>query len=280
MPSRDYAVKRLQDANVENAAAEARWMTDILKQRRAALPPGQSADELLEAWLNRRIAGEPFQYIVGNVEFYSVELEVGPGVLIPRPETELLVERALELLNAAPAGAKMLDLCTGSGAIPLAIAHENPGVDCTGIDISDAALSWAKRNCERLHPGRCRFLQGDLFTPLGTPQPQFALITANPPYISPDDYQQLPAVVHDYEPRLALEAEDDGLALEKRIADEARQWLLPAGHLLLEIGDTQGPAMQEYLTALGYRNVCIRKDLAQKDRIAEGEWPNQPQQSV
>ncbi len=264
MTRQEYARKTLEAAGVENASQEARWMVELL--------PDGAPDSCLEEWVQRRCAGEPFQYIVGSVEFYTVTLSVGPGVLIPRPETELLVERGLEVLNSAAPGSRVLDLCTGSGAIVLAMAHERPDFDYTGVDLSPEALQWAQRNLAALKPPRCRFLQGDLFTPLGTPSPTFQLITANPPYITPDEYRQLPAVVHDYEPRMALEAEDNGLALEFAIADLARQWLAPGGTLLMEMGCLQGNDIADKLNSLGYTKVTIHPDLAGLDRFAEAHW--------
>ncbi len=256
-----HARRRLLDGGVENAEAEARWMTELLPH------DGREA-ERLDEWLDRRIAGEPFQYVVGTAAFYSIELEVGFGVLIPRPETELLVERALQILRPCPAGTRFLDLCTGSGAIPLAILHERPALRAIGVDLSPDALRWAERNRQRLHADRCEFLQGDLFAPIPDGD-RFPLITANPPYIAPGEYSGLPSVVRDHEPRLALVADDDGLALECRIAAEAMRFLAPGGALLLEIGDTLGPRIADYLRRLGYQDIAIPPDLAGKDRIAE-----------
>ena len=256
---------QLRASGIENYDQEAHWMF-LLAARQTGSDAAQ--DRLLQDWLRRRCAGEPFQYVVGSVEFYSIELAVGPGVQIPRPETELLVEKALELLQSTPAGNAVLDLCTGSGAIPLALAHERPDLEYTGIDLSTEALRWAEKNRAALKPPRCRFLLGDLFAPLGMPAPKFQLLTANPPYVSPNEYRVLPPEVKDFEPRLALEAQEDGLALEKRIAKEARDFLLPGGWLLLEIGEKQGPAMEEYLQFLEYQQVEIIKDLAGRNRIA------------
>ena len=140
MISCDEVRNALRAAGVENADQEARWMLELAR-RECATDAEQTAR--LEDWLRRRTAGEPFQYVVGSVEFYAVELAVGPGVLIPRPETELLVERALHLLAETPPGTPILDLCTGSGAIPLALAHERPDLDYTAIDLSTEALRWA-----------------------------------------------------------------------------------------------------------------------------------------
>lgn len=266
------ALTVLQHGGVENAQWEARWMVDILC-RRCQNCPGEF-QPLLEEWLRRRCAGEPFQYIVGSVEFYNLELQVGPGVLIPRPETEELVERALEIVKKAPAGSMVLDLCTGSGAIPLAMAKARPDLRFIGVDISPAALTWAKRNLEMHGLQDCvEFLLGDLCAPLPKKE-QFFLVTANPPYVSPDEYAELPAVVKEYEPRNALEAAEDGLALEKRTAQEALEVLLPGGNILLEIGENQGAAMEGILKQLGYQQVQIHRDLSGRHRIAQGTKPH------
>ena len=268
MSLHSQAWDRLKEGGVENAFQESRWMVELLE--RSEKPENIMAR--LDEWLNRRIAGEPFQYIVGSVEFYDVELQVGPGVLIPRPETELLVDRALEVLEKCDDSSKtMLDLCTGSGAIPLVIARRCPKLECMGVDLSPEALRWARQNLQNLGLANCRFLEGDLFTPV-PPEKRFDLITANPPYVTPEEYAELPAVIKDYEPRMALEAQENGLALEKAIIAQAPAWLKPGGYLLLEMGETQGEALRQALEQAGFQDVVIRQDWAGRDRIAEGRW--------
>ncbi|MGN0867119.1 MAG: peptide chain release factor N(5)-glutamine methyltransferase [Oligosphaeraceae bacterium] len=265
------AQKALREAGVENALQEGRWMEELLPRESARR--GLSPDALREEWLKRRIGGEPFQYVVGSVEFHQVELQVGPGTLIPRPETELLVDRALEVLRGVPAGETVLDLCTGSGAIPLALARLRPDLRFLGVDLSPDALAWARRNAALLQSQDiCQFLQGDLFAPL-PPRLRFPLVTANPPYISPEEYRRLPPEILDYEPRIALEAQENGLALEREIILQARHWLKPGGVLLLEMGETQGDALRETLLAHGYEQVRILPDLTGRDRFAEGVSP-------
>ena len=268
------AQRALREAGVENALQEGRWMERLAPREgaRRGLPPGA----LLEEWIRRRCSGEPFQYVVGSVEFYQVELEVGPGTLIPRPETELLVERALEHLERGPAQAWALDLCTGPGAIPLSLAQARPRLQGVGVDLSPDALAWARRNCALLHlEERCQFLQGDLFSPL-PPSRRFSLITANPPYVSPEEYQALPREIRDYEPRMALEAGEEGRELEEKIIRQALPWLEPGGALLLEMGETQGDALREALLANGYREVKILRDLTGRERFAQGLRPPSP----
>lgn len=262
---RQRITARLRTSGNDNPLQEARWFIQLAQ--RQALTHAQ-----LDAWIERRCAKEPFQYIVGSVEFYSIELSVGPGVLIPRPETELLVDLAFDVLSPAPTASYVLDLCTGSGAIPLALAHECPQHIYFGSDISPDALKWANINHQRLHPRNCTFLQSDLFDAI--PQTRkFSLITANPPYVSPDEYRGLDSEVKDYEPRLALEAQEDGMALEKTIAERARAFLAPGGTLLLEIGDRQGARIKHHLQALDYTDVVIHQDLSGRDRIASARNP-------
>ena len=263
-----HALGRLQNAGIENASQEARWMAELLPREsaRRGIPSG----ELLDHWLTERCQGTPFQYVVGSVLFYEWEFLVGPGVLIPRPETELLVDAALKELQTAPAGSRVLDLCTGSGAIILSLALKHPELSCIGVDLSPEALSWGQKNKEALHATNCTLLQGDLFQPLKDTTERFCLITANPPYVAPEEYTVLPPEVKDYEPRLALEAENHGLALEFKIAQEAVHYLAPKGLLLMEMGETQGPALKEYLTSLQYHDVEILTDLTGRQRFVCG----------
>lgn len=229
----------------------------------------EASRELLDSWIERRIAGEPFQYIVGSVEFYDIELAVGPGVLIPRPETELLVERALDVLKNVPAGGRVLDLCTGSGAIILALAHARTNLKCYGVDLSPQALAWAQKNLKALGLTNCELLEGDLFEPLRDSD-KFDLIVSNPPYVAPAEYTELPSVVKDYEPKMALEALDDGLLLERKIIRQAPMWLKEGGTLILEMGESQGTALSAEMVANGYVDVAVLKDLCGRDRFVEG----------
>lgn len=265
-----YAQRRLSEGGVENALQEGRWMVEELLKREKGAPSDDDASlcvgAQLEEWLKRRLAGEPFQYILGSVEFYDVELSVGPGVLIPRPETEVLVDHALRFLRTRVQPRAILDLCTGSGAIALSIAHALPDAVCTGVDLSIDALRWAQGNLAALRLPNCRFLQGDLFSPLQDSE-RFDLITANPPYVSPKEYAELPDVVKCFEPRLALEAAEDGLFLERAIIREARRWLKPGGAILLEMGETQGAPLLEELRKAGFPKAELHRDLAGKPRI-------------
>jgi release factor glutamine methyltransferase len=188
--------------------------------------------------IRRRIEGCPVAYLVGRKEFFSLPLEVGPEVLIPRPDTELVV---VECLNRARdmTGPRILDVGTGSGNIAVAVAHQHPGAQVTAVDVSPAALAVARRNAQ--HHGvaaRIRFLEGDLFTPIPAGE-KFDFILSNPPYIAREDLERVPAGVRDYEPRLALDGGPGGYAVFERLIAGAADCLDPGGYLIVEIGAPQ-----------------------------------------
>ena len=270
------ARRRLEEGGVENAGQEAGWLvSQLLGDNPIAIPCSTGADfpphlqAELDRRVQRRIDGEPLQYIMGDVDFHCVNLLVGPGVLIPRPETDQLVDLALDHLAI---DGPVLDLCTGSGAIALAVAASRPSRTVYGTDISQEALSWAEKNRQRLKADNVTLLEGDLFRPL--PQNlRFALVTANPPYVSTDEYETLEPVVKGHEPKLALVAEEDGLAILRRIAEEAFDRLLPDGWLICEIGDRHGPRMKDILQNLHYSIVMVKKDYAGHDRFAIAKRP-------
>lgn len=212
----------------------------------------------------RREAHEPVQYLLGTAAFHQVELEVGPGVLIPRPETEGLVELALGL---APLGGTVLDLGTGSGAIALAMAMARPDLLVTATDLSPEALVWVKHNRARLGlEGRVELLAGDLFEPLAGRQ--FGLIVANLPYIGEGERAVLPREVREYEPDLALFAGADGLAVIRRAIAAAPDHLCPGGTLLLELAPAQSAPIAKLARDGGYRSCRFQHDLTGRPRMA------------
>ena len=218
------------------------------------------------ALIQRRIAGEPTQYLVGYKQFYNRRITVDPRVLIPRPETELLVEAVLRGM-AQELTAQVLDLCTGSGCIAVTLAAERKGLSVTAVDLSPGAVEVARANAEKLGVGeRVKVLQGDLFAPL-PPGDRFAVITANAPYVKTGEMKGLQREVQK-EPVLALDGGPEGLDVITRIAAEAKAWLADGGLLALEIGDAQGPQVKDILTRAGYRDVIIERDLARLDRLA------------
>ncbi|MET0100585.1 MAG: peptide chain release factor N(5)-glutamine methyltransferase [Sedimenticola sp.] len=223
----------------------------------------QQFDELLA----RRLAGEPIAYITGRKEFWSLELEVSPATLIPRPETEHLVERALELI---PADSPWLiaDLGTGSGAIALAIARERPGCHIIATDQSADALEVARRNAQRHDTRNVEFLQGTWFQAI-PPDIRLNLILSNPPYVAEND-PHLQRGDLPWEPSTALSSGADGLDDIRQIAAQAAQYLTPHGGLILEHGYDQGKAVRQILADSGFGRIRTLPDLESRDRLSEG----------
>jgi release factor glutamine methyltransferase len=219
--------------------------------------------------LERRARGEPVAYITGSRGFWSLELEVTPATLIPRPETELLVELALQRLPRDSACA-VADLGTGSGAIALALASERPHCRVTATDASEAALEVARRNAARLGIGNVVFAQGDWMAPLG--DDRFGLIVSNPPYIEAGDAHLARGDLR-FEPPTALASGNDGLDDIRRIVASAREHLLPGGWLLFEHGWNQGDAARALLDQAGYTDVFTAQDLEQRDRVSGARNP-------
>ena len=230
-------------------------------------------DELAtyRALIQRRIAGEPTQYLVGAREFYGRRFIVDSRVLIPRSETELLVEAVLrELKKDVPS--RVLDLCTGSGCIAITIAAERPQASVWATDLMPGALEVAKKNAEALQiDARVTFFQGDLFAPVPEGA-TFDVIVSNPPYVKTGDLKTLQREVQQ-EPREALDGGVDGVTLIARVIDGALLRLKPGGLLALEIGEDEGSAVKELLQRSGYRDVKIEKDLARHERMAMGRAP-------
>jgi len=219
------------------------------------------------ALIERRARGEPLAYLTGTREFWSLPLRVSRAVLVPRPETELLVERALAL--RAVSEGRVVDLGTGSGAIALALARERPRWRVTATDISLEALAVARANAAELQLTGIDFRHGSWFAPLAAAR--FDLIVSNPPYVAADDaVLEDPALAH--EPRLALTPGADALSCLREIARDAPQHLEPGGWLLLEHGAAQAAAVREELVLAGCRSVRSHRDLAGHERITEGQY--------
>jgi len=255
------------------------------------------------ALLARRTTGEPIQYILGETEFFGLPFRVTPDVLIPRPETEHLVEKVLELATQVQgAGAKahdghstfaarlkscpvtepphsfvfeaprIVDVGTGSGCVAIALAHHLPDAKISAIDLSSKALIRASENASINHLSpRIRLLEGDLLAPVAGER--FEIIVSNPPYVPTTDRESLSVEVRDHEPALALFAGDDGLDIYRRLIPAAFEALVPGGFLLLEIGYGQSPAIAELLTRSGFQQIEFTPDLQAIPRVACARRP-------
>jgi len=232
--------------------------------------PQQQLDKLHEM-VKRAGLHEPVAYLTGKTEFYSLELDITADCLIPRPETELLVQRAIEFLRTRSGIQYVCDLCTGSGCIAAAIAKNFPDARVTATDISAAALEVAARNVEKHRlKEHIQLLCGDLFEPViqQLDVNQFDLIVCNPPYVSAAEYEILDKNVKEYEPESALLAGADGLDVYRRIIKKVDEFLKPGAALMLEIGYAQGPAVRELLEQTGaFVEIKIEKDPQDNDRV-------------
>lgn len=224
----------------------------------------------LHSLIKRCLQNEPVQYLTGRCEFYSLSLKVSPACLIPRPETEMLVERAVEWLRSRTGSQYVCDLCTGCGCIAVAIAKNFADAKIIATDICDKALAIAAENVSKSQLGqRIELLQGDLFEPIIShlDAKEFDLIVCNPPYVSRAEYEKLDAKVK-AEPHLALDGGTDGLDIYRRIATGAGGYLKKGGALLLEIGFLQGLAVKKLLEDTNaFSPIKVEKDFDNNDRI-------------
>lgn len=225
----------------------------------------------LRALVKRCLEHEPVQYLIGRTEFYSISLKVAQACLIPRPETELLVERAIEFLRTRSGPQYVCDLCTGCGCIAVAIAKNHPDAKVIATDICDKALNVAAENIAKHNLGeRIQLLQGDLFKPIidQLDVKEFDVIICNPPYISRPELENLEPKVKNHEPRLALDGGADGLDIYRRLAADVGGHLKKDGLLLLEIGYLQGNAVRQLLEDTKiFGEIKVEKDLTGNDRI-------------
>ncbi|MBT8079499.1 MAG: peptide chain release factor N(5)-glutamine methyltransferase [Gammaproteobacteria bacterium] len=229
--------------------------------------PDDAARARVDALLERRLAGEPMAYLAGQKEFWSLPLMVTPDTLVPRPETELLVQLALDYLPSG-SDARVLDLGTGSGAIALAVATERPCCSVTATDISPAAIAVARQNARQLQLGNLEFVVSDWASALGAGE--FDLAVSNPPYVCDDD-PVLQALSH--EPRSALAAGADGLRDMRRLADECRSLLKDGGTLMLEHGAEQEHAVAAVLREFGWLQVTCHTDHGGNPRVTVATRP-------
>ena len=225
-----------------------------------------------EALLNRRLDAEPIAYILGEWEFYSLTFEIGPPVLVPRPETEHLVEVVLEVIGDRPA--HVLDLGTGSGCVSIAIARNAPNCNVVTSDIRTDFIKLAGRNAARHKVADCiAFREGDLFDALVPDDGPFDVICSNPPYVAEREWEGLPPTITRYEAPECLLGGPEGLDIVRRLVAQAQDYLVPGGMLALEIGMGQYDTVRELLEQNAYEDVSVRRDLAGIDRIAIGKKP-------
>ena len=249
-------------------------LLNILQKPRSYLftwPEKQLTGQQYQAFQHaceRRLQGEPVSHITGCREFWSLQLEVNPTTLIPRPDTETLVELALEC--EVPKNAKVLDLGTGTGAIALALGSEMPTWDITAVDRIDDAVALAKRNQQRLAINNVTVEQSNWFSALKNKK--FDLIVTNPPYIERDDVHLYQGDVR-FEPLSALVADDAGMADIKQIITQSRDYLHASGYLLIEHGFEQSAAVRHIFNQMAFINVSTVKDLGNNDRVTFGQWP-------
>lgn len=243
----------------------------------------------IEEIISRRAKREPLQYILGFVEFHGLKIKVGQGVLIPRPETELLAEEAIKAvqrsafsvqrkskdseLQTSNSELRILDLCTGSGCLALAIAKHFPDADVYGTDISKDAIRYANENAELNAIKNVTFLKGSLFEPIkqimfsGVQSFKFDVIVSNPPYIRSGDMPNLQPEINKWEPRNALDGGEDGLSYYRTILSEARRYLMLKGSIFLEIGEGQAKEVSGIAMQNGFCNISVVKDYAGIERI-------------
>ena len=299
----DKASARLSAAGIDTPPLDAGLLlAEVLHTSRTRLvlawddPLSGDARRRFDCLLERRLSGEPVAYILGRREFFGLDFAVGPGVLIPRPDTETLVEAALETAREIAGDAvfgidgdvaSVLDLCTGSGAAAITLKHEMPELAVYASDISPQALACARGNAARLlGKNSVIFIEGDLFAAFGdaacgnAPERndaapgnriprRFSIIVSNPPYIPAPVIPSLPPEVR-REPRLALDGGEDGLSLIRRITAESPDHLTPGGALLLEADPRQMDAIFGLLASFGYRGVKTYNDLSQRPRVIRG----------
>ncbi len=268
--ARQALTELFRDAGIDNPETDARLLiaealdigrTELMVNGDRAITPDQV--EAINALAQRRLAHEPVARILGRKEFWSLAFDVSGAVLVPRPDTETVVEAALDFivrngLRLEPL--RILDIGTGSGALLLALLHELPNARGTGTDISAAALDMARGNAERLNlAARCAFIECNIAD--GVPGP-FDLIVSNPPYIAHDEIATLEPEVRDYDPSLALDGGPDGLDSYRAIARDTRRLLAAGGRLIVELGAGQEPAVRALLTDAGMTAGSARDDLA------------------
>lgn len=274
----DWTTQRFTEAGIAAARLEAQiLLAHVLGCTRVQLytgfdkPLGEAELAAYRALIKRRLAGESVSYLVGETEFWGLPFHVDPSVLVPRPDTETVIEVVRAVRADRAAAHRFLDLCTGSGVIAISLAREYPAAQVVATELSPEAAAIARRNAERNQvAARVDVRVGDLFAPVAGER--FDLIAANPPYIASAVIATLSAEVR-REPRLALDGGADGLAFYDRIAAAARDHLVPGGAIVLEHGFDQADAVRARLAAAGFTDVALTHDLGKNPRVTRGTAP-------
>jgi release factor glutamine methyltransferase len=274
-----WTVDYLMRKEIESPRRSAEWLlsaatglsrVEIYARYDRTLTPEERA--IFRAGIERRAAGEPLQYVTGEMPFRHLVLQVCPGVFIPRPETEVLVDGVLEFLDGSGVEEPLVvDLCTGSGAVAISVACERAGARVHATEVVPDTAEVARSNAERAGVAdRVTIGVGDLFAPLPKKlRGHVDVVVANPPYVPTADLAGLPAEVASREPRVALDGGADGLDTVRRIVDEAREWLRPGGLLAMETDASHAKDAADLMSSW-YEGVVVRQDLAGRDRIALG----------
>lgn len=271
--------RSLRNARIEGAELEAKLLlchalhcTKEQLLARMQMYTGEAVQKELLAFTQRRLQGEPVAYITGMWEFCGLDMEVSPAVLIPRSDTEVLVEEAFKLLRSQKKNdARILDLGCGSGCIGIALGHFFPGSRITLVDVSPEAVEITKRNIARNGMARrCAVLEGNILESPPMRMGEYDLLVSNPPYIASAEIDRLDASVRDYEPRLALDGGDDGLAFYRSILSRWLSVLSDSGSVIMEIGEGQAEAVMELMHQAGLQSVRSAKDNYGTERIVLG----------
>ncbi len=285
----EQGMEILHEAGIEEAQLDAWYLLEFVTGISRAIYFADANREMDEEkkkqyfqWIQKRAQRIPLQHLTGVQEFMGLEFQVNENVLIPRQDTEILVENALDFLGQrGKTDRKVLDLCTGSGCILISILYytkqdQNSGkIFGMGTDLSEKALCVAKQNGEKIGT-EADWKQGDLFEALGKTGLQeeetFDLIVSNPPYIRSEVIETLQPEVRDHDPRLALDGKSDGLFFYKKIIEESPSYLKKGGRLMFEIGSDQGTAVSDLMRKAGFQSVTVKKDLTGLDRVVSGMY--------
>lgn len=268
--------RKLAEAGIEDAAFDAAQLVALVTgcsvNPAAQITLTEQQSRRLSQLCERRIRHEPLQYLCGEWDFYDLTLKVGPGVLIPRPDTEIVAQAAISAAESFGKGVRVLDLCSGSGAIALCAAKHVPGARVTAVELSEKALSYLNEN-NRAYGSPLTVVQADVMHWQKECEKQsFEVIVSNPPYISDKEMETL-APELSYEPRMALCAQDEGLAFYKHIAPAYFDVLVPGGMLIFEIGWQQAEDVTEICRAAGYADVSMEKDWGGNPRCIKARRP-------